>query len=121
MGLARAAVSDEVFDRAQVCAVYQPIVDLSVGDVVGVEALARWPELSITPDVAFEYARHEHRVAELDSLCQRAAIEGLRGSGLPPGFTVFFNVEPGQSVQSPDGAVEWPEAGGRDHRTGVID
>ena len=93
-----AALLASVFDRSQIEAVYQPIVDLNHGDVVAAEALARWPRLEVTPDVAFEHAYRLGRVDELDSLCQRAAIEGLRGSGLPEGFTVFVNVEPGKSV-----------------------
>jgi EAL domain-containing protein (putative c-di-GMP-specific phosphodiesterase class I) len=60
----------------------------------------RWwrPRLGITPDAAFDHARRAGRVEELDSLCQRAAIEGLRGSRLPEGFQLFVNVEPGKSV-----------------------
>jgi EAL domain-containing protein (putative c-di-GMP-specific phosphodiesterase class I) len=93
-----AATLDSIFDRSQIQAAYQPIVDLVHGDVVAAEALARWPALSVTPDAAFEHARSVGRVVELDSLCQRAAIEGMRGSGLPGGFKVFVNVEPGKSV-----------------------
>jgi EAL domain-containing protein (putative c-di-GMP-specific phosphodiesterase class I) len=95
-----AALLDAIFDRSNILAAYQPIVDLVHGDVVGAEALARWPGLSVTPDVAFDHARAVDRVEELDSLCQRAAIEGLRGSGLPEGFKVFVNVEPGKSVEA---------------------
>jgi len=100
METARSVALDAIFERSQVRAVYQPIVDLAHGDVVAVEALARWPELDVTPDVAFGHARREDRVEELDLLCQRAAIEGLRGSGLPAGFRVFVNVEPVSSFAS---------------------
>jgi EAL domain-containing protein (putative c-di-GMP-specific phosphodiesterase class I) len=92
------AILDRIFDRAQIQMAYQPIVDLYNGDVVAAEALARWPGLGFSPDVAFGYARRVGRVDELDGLCQRAAIEGLRGSGLPEGFGIFVNVEPGKSV-----------------------
>jgi EAL domain-containing protein (putative c-di-GMP-specific phosphodiesterase class I) len=91
-------ILDCIFDRSQIRAAYQPIVDLYNGDVVAAEALARWPGLTVTPDIAFEYARRVGRADELDELCQRAAIEGLRGSGLPEGFEVFVNIEPGNSV-----------------------
>ena len=63
----------------------------------GAEALARWPGLGLRPDVAFEHARGAGPVEELDTKCQRAAVEGLRGSDLPEGFKVFVNVEPGMS------------------------
>ena len=92
------AALDGIFDRTQLRAGYQSIVNMEHGDVVAVEALARWSVLGVTPEVAFAHARHLGRVEELDSLCQRAAIEGLRGSDLPEGFTVFVNVEPGKSV-----------------------
>jgi len=98
MELSRPVVMDEIFERSQIRPAYQAIVDLAHGDVVAVEALARWPELGVDPGTAFVYGQSQGRIVELDSLCQRAAIEGLRGSDLPPGFRVFVNVEPGSSV-----------------------
>jgi EAL domain-containing protein (putative c-di-GMP-specific phosphodiesterase class I) len=47
---------------------------------------------------ALAFASSVGRDEELDSMCQRAAVEGLRGSDLPEGFKVFVNVEPGKSV-----------------------
>ena len=91
-------VLDGIFDEAQIRPAYQPIVNLEHGDVVAAEALARWPGLGVSPDAAFKHARRVGRVGELDTKCQRAAVEGLRGSDLPEGFKVFVNVEPGMSV-----------------------
>jgi EAL domain-containing protein (putative c-di-GMP-specific phosphodiesterase class I) len=89
-----------VFDAAQITSAYQSIVELESGEVVAAEALVRWPGLSITPDAAFEYARSQHRVDELDVLCQRAAVNGAKSADLPVGFKVFVNVEPGNSVET---------------------
>jgi EAL domain-containing protein (putative c-di-GMP-specific phosphodiesterase class I) len=90
---------DAVFEKSEIRADYQPIVDLADGSVVAAEALARWPRLEVSPEAAFAHAREEGRVEELDGLCQRAAIEGLRNSGLPEGFRIFVNVEPISSVE----------------------
>jgi EAL domain-containing protein (putative c-di-GMP-specific phosphodiesterase class I) len=68
---------DRIFDAEQIRSAYQPIVNLEHGDVVGAEALARWPGLGLSPDVAFEYARRADRVEELDTKCQRAAVAAL--------------------------------------------
>jgi EAL domain-containing protein (putative c-di-GMP-specific phosphodiesterase class I) len=100
MELSISPVVDGVFDRTEISADYQPIVDLSDGSVVAAEALARWPHLGISPESAFAHARQEGRVEELDALCQRAAVEGLRDSALPVGFRVFVNVEPVSSVET---------------------
>jgi EAL domain-containing protein (putative c-di-GMP-specific phosphodiesterase class I) len=89
-----------IFDPVQITSVYQPIVDLETREIVGAEALARWPQLTVTPDMAFEYARHAQRIEELDLLCQQAAVEGSLQVPLPEGFKVFVNVEPGSDVEN---------------------
>ena len=88
------AIDDAIFERERISSAYQPIVDLATGEVVAVEALARWPSLGVAPDRAFAHARRAGRSAELDQLCQRAAVEGLRGAGLSSEIKVFVNVEP---------------------------
>lgn len=94
----------EIFDLDEIHPVFQPIVDVTSGQEVGAEALARWPGLGVGPDVAFEMARRQGRVAELDVQCQRAALRDASDVALPAGFKLFVNVEPGQSVAGLGGA-----------------
>jgi hypothetical protein len=70
------AVVERIFDQSQIVWAYQPIVDLETKEIVGAEALGRWPHLMVTPDMASKYARHLQRIDELDLLCQQAAVEG---------------------------------------------
>jgi EAL domain-containing protein (putative c-di-GMP-specific phosphodiesterase class I) len=73
---------------------FQPIVDLATMQSVGVEALARWPDLGVTPDVAFTSAKRLGRLSELDLACRNAAIDVARDHGLPERFALFVNIEP---------------------------
>ncbi len=76
--------------------VYQPIVTLDGGGVVGHEALTRGPagsELE-SPLALFAAARAEHRVPELDRACRAAALSGARAAGLRRPATLFLNAEP---------------------------
>lgn len=101
MAVAAAGIADpRVYDPREVVSAYQPIVELSSGEVVAAEALARWPRLGVRPDTAFEAARRAGRVGELDAACQRAALCGASGSALPAGFRLFVNVEPGAPVDA---------------------
>jgi EAL domain-containing protein (putative c-di-GMP-specific phosphodiesterase class I) len=76
--------------------VYQPIVCLGDGGVVGYEALTRGPagsELE-SPLALFAAARAEQRIPELDRACRSAAISGARAARLGRPATLFLNAEP---------------------------
>lgn len=94
---------DELLDRRHLKPQYQPIFDLVTHEHVAAEALARWPDLDITPDSAFRWAAQEGRLAELDEACANAAIDDAIAHGLPPRFQLFVNLEP--SVLDPDTAT----------------
>lgn len=85
---------EDLLDRRHLKPAYQSIFDLTTGEVVGAEALARWPELSITPDIAFQSATDLKRLAALDEACRYGAIDGAIAFKLPAGFKLFVNLEP---------------------------
>ena len=87
---------EDVIDARAVVAVYQPLVDLLTGEVVGYEALARGPQGSPweRPDVLFAAARACGRLAELDWVCRAAAYRGALDAGLPLGMSLCVNTEP---------------------------
>jgi len=85
---------DDVIDRRLVHSVYQPIVDLFAGGVVGYEALARGPEGRLeSPGALFSEARDAGRLGDLERVCRRAAVEGAAAGGLESGSTLFINLE----------------------------
>ena len=72
--------------------VYQPVVDLRDGRVVGYEALVRGGPTSRhgSPAEMFALARTEDVVAEFDAACRAAAVRGFEHEGSGP-FTLFLN------------------------------
>ena len=102
MSATQTVAFDCLLDRAYLKPVYQPIIDLATGEVIAAEALARWPELGLTPEAAFRWAIQVGRLADLDEACRNAAIDDAIAHGLPPGFELFVNLEP--SVLAPDTA-----------------
>jgi EAL domain-containing protein (putative c-di-GMP-specific phosphodiesterase class I) len=87
---------DAIIASGRVRAVFQPVVELHSGRVVGYESLARGPKGSRLerPEFMFEAARRAGRVADLDWLCRDAAAAGALEAGLSSPFTLFVNVEP---------------------------
>ncbi len=90
------AALDALLAARAVEPIYQPIVDLASGDVIGVEALARGPAGGPLerPDELFAAARRTGRLAELDSLCRGRAVQDAYAAGFSGPFALFVNVEP---------------------------
>jgi diguanylate cyclase (GGDEF)-like protein/PAS domain S-box-containing protein len=87
---------DSILAHKAIRSVFQPIVALDSGAVLGFEALARGPEGSALerPDLLFASARRTRRLADLDRACRTAAILGATAAGLRDPWTLFVNIEP---------------------------
>jgi len=85
----------------QITTVFQPIVDLQTGGVLGFEALSRGPSgtQQYSPINLFEAAAATDLVFELDRHCRRRALRTARE--LPPPHRLFINVMP-SSMYDPD-------------------
>jgi diguanylate cyclase (GGDEF)-like protein/PAS domain S-box-containing protein len=72
--------------------VYQPIVDLNDGHVIGYEALARPQGFGPSDSVEslFEVAHRSRQICDLDWLCRRAALS--QAAALPDDVLLFINV-----------------------------
>lgn len=94
-----------------VSAVYQPVVELEHGGVVGYEALARGPqggELE-RPDKLLSAARRAGLLAQVDWECRLAAVSGALDAGLDRSTTLFVNMEPEAVGPSAQGDGRSPE------------
>jgi EAL domain-containing protein (putative c-di-GMP-specific phosphodiesterase class I) len=85
----------------QVSCVYQPIVSLQNGKVLGYEALARGPQGTDwqSPLVLFKLAEDHGLTYELDCLCRRSALRGAAG-WTDPNLMLFLNCLP-SSIHDP--------------------
>ncbi|HET6510380.1 MAG TPA: diguanylate cyclase [Baekduia sp.] len=120
-------VPDDAFDPASagrelarvlqdgaITAVFQPIVELAGGEVVGYEALARGPEGSALhrPDRLFAAAAAAGRTVEADWACRIAAVRAALDAGLGRGASLFLNSEPAaiDAPCPPEHAELWARA-----------
>ena len=91
--------------------VYQPVVDLRDGTVVGYEALARGRADSglESPAQLFAAARAERVVGEFDRACREAALRGFSAAGGedPSSFALFINAE---ADALGEGAIDLPKS-----------
>lgn len=83
----------EVIDRDSVAIVYQPIYSLAANDVVGVEALSRFPDSEIrSPERWFAEAADVGLGSALELVAIRSALRGLEQ--LPKDVYLAINVSP---------------------------
>ncbi len=75
--------------------VYQPILSLSNGTVIGYEALARGPQGSEwqSPLTLFKLAEEQGLTYELDCLCRKSALRSI-GRWTNPNLKLFLNCLP---------------------------
>ena len=95
--------------------VFQPIVELDTGAVLGYEALSRGPAGSTLerPDLLFAAARAEGVVRELDLACRESALAAAQHAGLHQPYRLFVNAEP-------DALGGWRPSTGPAHEAAVI-
>lgn len=86
----------QVIDDRAVVPVFQPLVRLDLGEVVGYEALTRGPAGTPweSPMVLFGAAADAGRFAELDWVCRATAYDAALRAGLSEGMSLFVNTEP---------------------------
>jgi diguanylate cyclase (GGDEF)-like protein len=85
-------VITHLLEGGSLTTMFQPIVDLFDGSVLGYEALARPEGFAATDSVeeVFEAARTSGHIRDLDWVCRRRALEGAKQ--LPDGVALFLNI-----------------------------
>jgi len=85
-----------VLDTRAVTPVFQPLVRLDTGEIIGYEALTRGPAGTPweSPATLFAAARQVGRETELDWLCRAEAYRAALEANLDPSLTLFVNMEP---------------------------
>ena len=96
----RDATVEEEFERVLherlLRTVFQPIVSVESGGVVGYEALIRGPAGSVleSPDALIKEAYRQNRVVEFDWAARAAASHAALAARLTPDDLLFLNIEP---------------------------
>lgn len=85
---------EEILNNENITTVFQPIVSLLDGSIIGYEALSRGPETSplYSPDKLFSTAEEFNKTWDLELACRTKAIE--RSKNLINDKLLFLNVDP---------------------------
>lgn len=91
---------NEIIEHSQLTALFQPIVNLGNGDIVGYEGLIRGPSDSPlhSPLSLFKSAAQHRLGAKLEYLCRRVVLESFAELGLEG--QLFLNVSPECLIQN---------------------
>lgn len=89
----RVARLTRIVEHEELVAVYQPIVDLRAGTVLGYEAFTRGPKGDLEdPGYLFKLAYEAQLLWKLERVCRDKALAGV--ATLPEGALLFLNTEP---------------------------
>lgn len=89
----------DLLDSGELPMVFQPIANLQTGDVVGVEALSRFPgSRDLSPDKWFNEAASVGLGVQLETLAVRQAVRVLED--LPAGVYLSVNVSPALAMSA---------------------
>lgn len=85
---------ERILKKEEILTVFQPIVELKNGNIIGYEGLSRGPVNSplYTPDKLFKAAEENHMLWDLELLCRVKAIE--RARNIDRDKYLFINVDP---------------------------
>lgn len=97
LDMRRISLMDEfrqLIQERMLYSVYQPIVDLRQGSLLGWEALARGPAQGYfaSPKAMFDFAEEVGSLFQLERCCRERAISGLGRLG--PNQKIFLNIHP---------------------------
>ncbi|HVL76197.1 MAG TPA: EAL domain-containing protein, partial [Noviherbaspirillum sp.] len=89
----------DILEHRQLNALFQPIIDVRNGEIVGYEGLIRGPSDSPlhSPMNLFKTARAHGRSVQLEHLCRRVVLERFAELALPG--RLFLNVSPEMLLQ----------------------
>ncbi len=84
----------DVLENDQIMTLFQPIISLKDGSILGFEALSRGPKNTDleNPGILFDLARVYGKLWELEFLCRIKALE--KASKNNHNFNIFINVDP---------------------------
>jgi EAL domain-containing protein (putative c-di-GMP-specific phosphodiesterase class I) len=110
----RGATVEDEFERVLhdrlLRTVFQPIVRVETGAVVGYEGLIRGPAGSIleSPDALIKEAYRQNRVVEFDWIARACASRAALAARLAPDDLLFLNIEP-MALDSNCPSDIWPD------------
>lgn len=87
----------EIIENEQLKIVFQPILSLKTGEVLGYEAFSRLTSEAIFKDIEdlFQTAKQYHLLWELEQLCRNKTLEAAKNFMVPPfNKKLFMNVYP---------------------------
>lgn len=105
----------DIIEQRRLTAVFQPIVQMRTGQLIGYEGLIRGPEGSPlhSPVSLFKLARKHNLSVQVEHLCRRVVLERFAELELPG--KLFLNISPESLVQR---AAKYGETLAYIHQTG---